>query len=66
MHSLDLLLLQDIACKEGEHQEHDHDKERPGAGNLLRARLGGICIPSHMSDHRVVKGSFLGGEGKGA
>lgn len=45
VHSLDLPLLQDVAREEGKHQQHYHNKQRPGAGDLLRARFGGICRP---------------------
>jgi hypothetical protein len=30
MDSLDLLLLKDVAREQGEHQQHDHDKQCPG------------------------------------
>ena len=43
MHSLDLLLLKDVTRKQGEHQQHNHDKQRPGAEELLAARFGRIA-----------------------
>jgi hypothetical protein len=42
MDSLDLLLLKDVAREQGEHQQHDHDKQCPGTRDLLGPCLGGI------------------------
>lgn len=40
MDGLNLPLLKNVARKQRKHQQHDHDKERPGAEELLFTSLG--------------------------
>lgn len=45
MHRLDLPLLQYIACKQSEDQQHDENEQCPGAEKLPFARLWNLsCI----------------------
>lgn len=52
MNRLDLLLLQDIARKQGKHQQHDQDEKSPGAEELLFSGLRSIWNSSSATDPR--------------
>lgn len=42
MNSLDFLLLKDVTRKQGAHQQHNKNKKRPGAKELLGCSFGSI------------------------
>lgn len=42
MNGLDFLLLKDITRKQGAHQQHNKNKKRPGAEELLGCSFGSI------------------------
>lgn len=54
MNRLDLLLLQDIARKQGKHQQHDQDEKSPGAEELLFSGLRSIWNSSSATDSTEV------------
>lgn len=53
MNSLDLLLLEHVAGKQRAHQQHDQDKKRPGAKELLGCRFGHISYIPLLSEPAV-------------
>ena len=43
MDCFDFLLLEHVTSEEGGNEQHNHDEERPGHGDLHLARIGGSC-----------------------
>ena len=62
MDGLDLLLLEDVAREQRKHQQHNHDKQGPGAVDLLRARFGRIC-QSRQSERSRPTQTIISGRG---
>jgi len=43
MDCFDFLLLEHVTREEGGNEQHNHDEERPGHGDLHLARIGDSC-----------------------